>query len=202
MRLGCKEQPELSRGIPRLHTSFILFINLASPAESGETCAAAPSSRPSTELQLWSQTVVWRQLLPLPIPGLCLLQSDRHSPPSWDAGDSRLCDLQGEPQAVGLLTHSRTLDKSSGEAGPSTSTVLTGPPMCALSPLQPTCPPPGARRMPLRHPLYLRTLHFSEEISVFPYVMLAMVTSQPHLPWDYEVRVSLKHPMARALRGG
>lgn len=171
MRRGCKEQPELNRRTPRLHTSFILFFNLASPAESGETCAAAPSSRPSTELLLWSQTVVWRQPLHLPTPGLCLLQSDPRPPPSWEAGDSRLCDLQGEPQAVGLLTHSGTPDKSSGEAGPSTSTVLTGPSTCALSPPQPTCPPPGARRMPLRHPLYLRTLHFSEEISVFPCVM-------------------------------
>lgn len=43
---GCKKQPELSRGTPRLNTSFILFNNLASPEESGETCAAAPLCAP------------------------------------------------------------------------------------------------------------------------------------------------------------
>lgn len=160
--------------------------------------------RPSTELQLWSQTVVWRQTLHLPTPALCPLQSDRRPLPSWEAGDSRLCDLQSEPQTVGLLTHSGTPDKSSGEAGPSTSTVLTGPPTCALTPPQPICPPPNVRRMPLRRPLYLRTLHFSKEISVFPYVMPAHgpLPAPPSPGLRYEVGVSLKHLVARALRCG
>lgn len=160
--------------------------------------------RPSTELQLWSQTVVWRQTLHLPTPALCPLQSDRRPLPSWEAGDSRLCDLQSEPQTVGLLTHSGTPDKSSGEAGPSTSTVLTGPPTCALTPPQPICPPPNVRRMPLRRPLYLRTLHFSKEIFVFPYVMPAHghLPAPPSPGLRYEVGVSLKHLVARALRCG
>lgn len=42
VRRGCELPPELSRGTPRPHTSFTLFLNLASREESGETCAAAP----------------------------------------------------------------------------------------------------------------------------------------------------------------
>lgn len=137
--------------------------NLASLEESGETRAAASSSRPSTGLQFWSQPVVWQQPPQRRTPDLHLLQSDRCPPPGREARDSRSCD-QGESQAAGRPEVGLRI-RVQGEAGPSANTALVGPPPCAPSP--PVHLPTLRSRARSRQPPYLRTLHFLEEC-LFP----------------------------------
>lgn len=144
--------------------------------ESDETRAAAPSSRPSTGLQLWSQLAIWQQPPQRRTPDLRLLQSDRRPPPGWEVRDSRSCDPQGEPQAVGLPGAGLRI-RVQGEAGPSANTALVGPPPCAPSP--PVHLSTLRGRAPLRQPPHLRTTSTSlRSVSFLPLRRLATVLSQ------------------------
>lgn len=156
--------------------SFFFSTNLASLEESDETRAAAPSSRPSTGLQLWSQLAIWQQPPQRRTPDLRLLQSDRRPPPGWEVRDSRSCDPQGEPQAVGLPGAGLRI-RVQGEAGPSANTALVGPPPCAPSP--PVHLSTLRGRAPLRQPPHLRTTSTSlRSVSFLPLRRLATVLSQ------------------------
>lgn len=67
-----------------------------------------------------------------PTPDLRLLQSNRHLPPSWEAGDSKSYDLHGEPLAVGLPGAGLRI-KVQREAGPSANSTGRDSTVCAFT---------------------------------------------------------------------
>lgn len=182
MSSASRARPEPDRGTPRPHTSLILFTNLASPGESGEICAAAPTSPSPIRLQLWGETVVGPKPGRLSIPSSTRISAcsraigfpgpgGRREPP-----DPETC--KDERQAAGLPPHRSRAPGQSSERGRTHCLHRNdrAPSGCAFAADHLPCPPAVAHTS--------RTLHFSEETSFSPFTL----PGHDHLPaplsWD------------------
>ena len=196
---GCKARPGLGRGTQRLHTSLILFTNLASFGESVKTRGVSRFSRPFTRLQLWNETLFGRSLYSFRPQ---IFACSRVSAPSAQLGGWRLqiCDLQGELQAAGLPTRrsSGTPDQSSGRGRALCKHSTNGASSVRSFATEARLPIPSAGSGSGTPHTCGPSTSWRKCQSFLP-LRLATVPSQPYLSrwWG-----SLGHPMALALRSG